>query len=54
MGDERLRDSHYLCEAQGAIPVDQPFQNGLRYPGDPDGDASEVVNCRCRLVGVTR
>ena len=54
VGDERVRDSHYLCESQGAIPVDQPFQNGLRYPGDPDGDASEVVNCRCRLVGVTR
>lgn len=51
VGDDRVRDSHYLCEDQGAIPASEPFHNGLMYPGDPNGDASEVINCRCNLVG---
>jgi 8-oxo-dGTP pyrophosphatase MutT (NUDIX family) len=54
VGDDRVRDSHYLCSAEGAIPVDRRFSNGLRYPGDPDGDVSEVANCRCHLVGERR
>lgn len=52
VGDDRVRDSHYLCESQGAIPVDRRFHNGLRFPGDLDGDVGEVANCRCWLVGV--
>lgn len=26
------------------------FDNGLRYPGDVDGDPSEVYNCRCTTI----
>ncbi len=32
--------------------LDEPFSNGLMYPGDPDGRAAEVVNCRCALAEV--
>jgi hypothetical protein len=48
-GDELVRDSHRACEQQGAIPIDQPFANGLMYPRDPNGDASELRGCRCML-----
>jgi len=47
--DGKVRTSHEACEAQGAIPVDEDFKNGLGYPGDPAGDADEVINCRCVL-----
>lgn len=26
---------------------DEKFSNGLMFPGDPNGGAAEVVNCRC-------
>jgi len=51
VGDDRVRDSHYLCESQGAIPASESFHNGLMFPGDPNGDISEVANCRCNLEG---
>lgn len=51
VGDDRVRHSHVECDAQGAIPAESPFANGLMHPGDPNGPASEVVNCRCHLEG---
>ena len=48
--DERVRDSHMECEDQGAIGMDEDFSNGLSFPGDPDGEASEVIGCRCYLT----
>ena len=51
VGDDRVRDSHFLCEGQGAVPASAPFHNGLMYPGDPNGPAEEVINCRCNLEG---
>lgn len=45
------RDSHALCSAQGAILYDDPFSNGLMFPGDA-GPASEVCNCTCALAPV--
>lgn len=47
--DERTRDTHRAID-QETVPLDAKFSNGLRYPGDPRGDGSEVYNCRCRYV----
>jgi hypothetical protein len=47
--DERVRHEHSNAEAQGPIPIDQKFSNGLRYPGDPNGSAAQVINCRCTV-----
>lgn len=49
-GDENVRESHRHCEEQGVVKMDKPFKNGLMYPGDQSGEASEIVNCRCVLV----
>ena len=48
--DGKTRETHVECMAQGVIPFDQTFSNGLDYPLDPSGDAAEVVNCRCVLT----
>ena len=47
--DSRTRDSHRKLDGEVAGD-DGKFSNGLRYPGDPTGPASEVWNCRCTLV----
>lgn len=47
--DARTRDSH--AKVDGEIrELDKPFSNGLMFPGDPDGEAAEVINCRCALL----
>lgn len=47
--DGRTRDSH--AQVDGEIrELNKPFSNGLDYPGDPDGKAAEVINCRCALL----
>lgn len=47
--DNRTRESH--AELHGvAVPQGELFPNGLMYPCDPDGDPSEVYNCRCTMV----
>ena len=32
------------------VPIDQPFPNGLMYPGDPSGSPGEIINCRCDMI----
>lgn len=44
--DDRVRDSHAALHGE-ARGLDEPFSNGLQYPGDPSGPPEEVVNCRC-------
>lgn len=49
--DKRVRDKH-KDQSQGGVggevvPLEQPFSNGLMHPGDPDGSAEEVIQCRC-------
>jgi len=47
--DAKVRDSH---AAQDRVRRDltQAFPNGLQYPGDQNGSAAEVINCRCTLL----
>lgn len=49
--DPRTRGSHRRLDGE-TVALDAEFSNGLRYPGDPDGPAAEVYNCRCTLVPV--
>jgi hypothetical protein len=48
--DDKTRETHTACMAQGRIPFDERFSNGLDYPLDPAGSAAEVINCRCVLA----
>lgn len=47
--DSRTRDSHRELDGEKA-DIDGRFSNGLSYPEDPTGPASEVWNCRCTMV----
>lgn len=47
--DSRTRDSHRQLDGE-VVGDDGKFSNGLRYPGDPEGPAAEVWNCRCTLA----
>lgn len=47
--DSKTRESHTLVDGE-IRELDEPFSNGLMYPGDPNGGAAEVVNCRCALL----
>ncbi len=46
--DDRTRESHLLMDGE-EVDIDERFSNGLMYPADPSGDASEVYNCRCTM-----
>lgn len=47
--DKRTRKSHQRVDGE-IREMDEPFSNGLMFPGDPAGGASEVINCRCALL----
>lgn len=49
--DGRTRHSHRRLDGQ-KIPNEDgaTFDNGCRYPGDPQGRYDEICNCRCTLV----
>lgn len=47
--DGRTRDSHRVLDGQHVKP-DAVFDNGCRFPGDPQAPVGEVYNCRCTLV----
>jgi uncharacterized protein with gpF-like domain len=50
--DTHTRDSHGDMTLHPEIELDQFFDVGLSkmlYPGDPNGAAEEVINCRCHL-----
>lgn len=46
--DKRTRKAHTHAGVDGeVVDLDALFSNGLAYPGDPAGDAEQVINCRC-------
>lgn len=47
--DGRTRTSH--ASVDGEIrELDEKFSNGMLMPGDPNGKAEEIINCRCVLL----
>lgn len=52
-GDARTREAHSYAMSLGVVPMDYgyPGESGasLQYPGDPNGAAGDVINCRCVL-----
>ena len=54
--DARTRDDHSSTNGQKR-PEKSPFSVGgesLMYPGDPNGSAANVVNCRCTVAVVPK
>ena len=47
--DSRVRTSHIYLDGEIA-PLDEPFSNGLMFPGDKSGRIEEWINCRCSTV----
>ncbi|UYL04957.1 hypothetical protein LGIDLPPJ_00070 [Klebsiella phage KP13-27] len=52
--DTRTRDAHISAgETNGWIPMNRPFSTPLgplMFPRDPNGSASNTINCRCRVA----
>lgn len=52
--DGAVRHTHIQADGQ-SVEVGAGFQVGssvLEYPGDPSGQAKEVINCRCSMLPV--
>ena len=52
--DDLTRQSHVDADGQVVAQEDEFNVGGdqLRYPGDPDGTAAQIINCRCSAVAV--
>lgn len=51
--DNRTRHSHAVLDGD-IVDQDKEFDNGLMFPGDPNGEPSEVYNCRCSMTAVVK
>jgi SPP1 gp7 family putative phage head morphogenesis protein len=53
--DERTRPAHADANGQVQELGEDFIVDGeeLKYPGDPDGDASNIINCRCTTAILT-
>lgn len=47
--DNRRRHSHAAQDGQ-IRELEEAFDNGCKFPGDPDADAKEIIQCRCTLA----
>ena len=45
-----IRPSHLLYESWGWMSMEKEFAPGLKHPGDPNGEAGEIINCRCTII----
>jgi len=48
--DARTRPTHSEAMAEGRIPMDAAFSNGLQFPLETGAPAAEVIQCRCVLA----
>ena len=51
--DSRTRHSHAALDG-ATVDQDKKFDNGLMFPGDPNGRPEEVWNCRCTVAAVVK
>lgn len=54
--DDATRDTHAMADGQ-VVALDASFNVGgmlMQYPGDPAGDAADVINCRCTVLAVLK
>lgn len=52
-GGDNGRPDHMELEELGPVPMDYVYKtdNGeILYPGDPNADVSDLVNCRCTII----
>ena len=53
--DDKTRDDHADMHGE-TVPMDKPFVlpdgTEIDFPGDPGGDAEQVINCRCDFLPV--
>lgn len=47
--DARTRDAHRHLDRE-SVGLNEPFPNGMMYPGDPAGGAENLINCRCTMI----
>lgn len=47
--DGRTRHTHRQLDGE-RVKVGGKFENGCRYPGDPEAPYAETCNCRCTLI----
>ena len=51
--DSRTRHSHAVLDG-AIVDQDKKFENGLMFPGDPNGRPEETWNCRCTVAAVVK
>jgi len=51
--DDRTRESHIALNGV-KVDINDEFSNRLEVPGDPSGEAEEVINCRCTIGYVVK
>ena len=45
-----VRGSHQINESLGLVPMNYVYEGNTRHPGDPNGEAGEIINCRCTII----